>query len=305
MGLIKDNKAATAGAHAARSASEGHTVLLYRFDVPWSSGGSSGPVSGAAEVIEEIEMEGWHLDQFAYDRAQSKNGAVLLVFRRPPTAGRPAPNGGFARAGRFCGSVPLARARPRAISAGDRYPGSDDWQGGVFDQCVFGRLSGRPQVGRRWLGPVGRVRAGRATRHGRGRPKDGEHGLDGRSWPPPQVGHHPSDVPGAQPLRNQCINRARAAGQRAVDLWLNRAWEQAFDITLTSHQHRTCVLMTAVGITTAPRCTRGAAAFRSPLTWRKGFPGMDTTRRTPQVKTKKQTSGRLLNMKPASAGRSG
>jgi hypothetical protein len=91
MGLIKDNKAATAGAHAARSASEGHTVLLYRFDVPWSSGGSSGPVSGAAEVIEEIEMEGWHLDQFAYDRAQSKNGAVLLVFRRLPAAGRAAP----------------------------------------------------------------------------------------------------------------------------------------------------------------------------------------------------------------------
>lgn len=83
MGLIKDTKAASAGAHAARSAKEGHTVLLYRFDVPWSSGGFSGPVSGAAEVIEEIEREGWHLDQFAYDRAQSKHGAVLLVFRRP------------------------------------------------------------------------------------------------------------------------------------------------------------------------------------------------------------------------------
>ena len=44
--------------------------------------GLSGPISGAAEVIEAIERQGWHLDHFGFDRAQSKNGAVLLLV--PP-----------------------------------------------------------------------------------------------------------------------------------------------------------------------------------------------------------------------------
>ena len=88
MGFIKESKAATASSHAARSAQEGHSVLLYRFDVPSSSSGFSGPISGAAEVIEAIERQGWHLDHFGFDRAQSKNGAVLLLFRR---ASSPAP----------------------------------------------------------------------------------------------------------------------------------------------------------------------------------------------------------------------
>jgi hypothetical protein len=82
MGLIKDVKAQSAGTDASRAAAEGRTVFLYRFNVPATSSGFSGPVSGAAEVIEGIEQPGWRLAQMAYDGAQSKNGAVMLLFRR-------------------------------------------------------------------------------------------------------------------------------------------------------------------------------------------------------------------------------
>lgn len=82
MGLIKDVKTSAAAQHAARAAQEGRTVFLYRFDIPATSSGFSGPVSGAAEVIEAAERQGWRLDNFAYDGAQSKHGAVLLLFRR-------------------------------------------------------------------------------------------------------------------------------------------------------------------------------------------------------------------------------
>jgi hypothetical protein len=81
MGLIKDTKAATARSHATRAREEGHGVFLYRFDVPATSGGMSGPISGAAEVIEGIERTGWKLDQMVYDGHQSRNGAVLMLFR--------------------------------------------------------------------------------------------------------------------------------------------------------------------------------------------------------------------------------
>jgi hypothetical protein len=93
MGIIKESKANTAGQHASRAAREGRTVFLYRFNVPSSSSGWSGPISGAAEVIEAIEKHGWQLGDFAYDRAQSENGAVLMLFRRAsqPTAPSPEP----------------------------------------------------------------------------------------------------------------------------------------------------------------------------------------------------------------------
>jgi hypothetical protein len=82
MGWSKDAKAATAGQHAARSAEEGHSVLVYRQNVPFSSAGWSGPVSAAAEVIEAIEDNGWSLATLAYDEQQTRNGAMLLLFRR-------------------------------------------------------------------------------------------------------------------------------------------------------------------------------------------------------------------------------
>jgi hypothetical protein len=81
MGLIKEVKADTGRKHATRAREEGRGVFLYRFDVPASGGGFSGPVSGAAEVIEAIERTGWRLQHMAYDAKQSSNGAALLLFR--------------------------------------------------------------------------------------------------------------------------------------------------------------------------------------------------------------------------------
>jgi hypothetical protein len=84
MGIIKESKANTAAQHASRAAREGLAVFLYRFNVPATSSGWSGPIPGAAEVIEAVERNGWQLGDFAFDRAQSQHGAVLLLFRRGP-----------------------------------------------------------------------------------------------------------------------------------------------------------------------------------------------------------------------------
>lgn len=82
MGFIKDSKQNAAAQHALPATQEGHAVMLNRFNVPATSSGFSGPVSGAAKVIEGIERHGWRLAQMACDEAQSKNGAVMLLFRR-------------------------------------------------------------------------------------------------------------------------------------------------------------------------------------------------------------------------------
>jgi hypothetical protein len=81
MGFIKDTKVATATKDAERARSEGRKVFVYRFNVPATSSGFSGSVSGAAEVIEGIEDAGWRLTELAYDGKQSSNGAALLLFR--------------------------------------------------------------------------------------------------------------------------------------------------------------------------------------------------------------------------------
>jgi hypothetical protein len=93
MPLIKDTKAISAADHAARAAREGRVVFLYRQNIGATNSGYSGPVSGMAEVIEAIERQGWALDQMAFDEHQSRNGAILLLFRR---AARPAPVGAHA-----------------------------------------------------------------------------------------------------------------------------------------------------------------------------------------------------------------
>jgi hypothetical protein len=82
MGLITDTKATSASKDASRAASEGRQVFVYRYNVPATSSGYSGPIGGASEVIEGIERHNWTLCHMAYDGAQSKNGAVLLLFRR-------------------------------------------------------------------------------------------------------------------------------------------------------------------------------------------------------------------------------
>ena len=86
MARIKDSNASTAARHAARAAQEGRTVLLYRQNVGAASSGFSGPVGDAGEVIEAIESQGWELAQMAYDKRQSRNGGLMLLFRAAPAA---------------------------------------------------------------------------------------------------------------------------------------------------------------------------------------------------------------------------
>jgi hypothetical protein len=80
--MFKDTKASIAAGHAARAVKEGRTTMLYRYDVAATSTGFSGPLSGAAEVVEAIEGQGWQVGEMAYDGQQSKNGCVILLFRR-------------------------------------------------------------------------------------------------------------------------------------------------------------------------------------------------------------------------------
>lgn len=83
MGIVKDAKANLARTEASRARTEGRAVFIYRCNVPAFGSGFSGSVSGAAEVIETIEAQGWSLADMAYDGAQSRNGALILLFRRP------------------------------------------------------------------------------------------------------------------------------------------------------------------------------------------------------------------------------
>lgn len=51
VGIVKDAKAKIARVEAARALSEGHAVFVNRCAVPACGPGSSGSVSGAAEVL--------------------------------------------------------------------------------------------------------------------------------------------------------------------------------------------------------------------------------------------------------------
>ena len=82
MGIVKGAKAKLAGVEAARAASEGRAIFIYRSNVPIASSRASGSVSGAAEVIETIEGQGWSLSDMAYDGGWSRKGALVLLFRR-------------------------------------------------------------------------------------------------------------------------------------------------------------------------------------------------------------------------------
>ena len=81
MGIVRDAKASTAAQHAARARNEGHTAFLYKYSIPSGLVNFSGPIAGAAEVIESVEQAGWVLVDMAYDGAARKNGSVLLLFR--------------------------------------------------------------------------------------------------------------------------------------------------------------------------------------------------------------------------------
>jgi hypothetical protein len=74
--VFKQGKANVAGQHARRAASEGHTVLVFRVDMPRNSI-EGHPISGIAEQIEAVEAEGWRLD-----RLGSLGDHGIALFRR-------------------------------------------------------------------------------------------------------------------------------------------------------------------------------------------------------------------------------
>lgn len=81
MGIVRDAMAKIARVEAARARSEGRAIFVYRCNVPRASSRASGSVSGAAEVIEVIEGEGWSLSDMAYDGVMFRKGALILIFR--------------------------------------------------------------------------------------------------------------------------------------------------------------------------------------------------------------------------------
>lgn len=78
----KAAKAADARDFAMIAAQDGRGVMLYRFDIPASRSGWSGPIDDGSAVIDAVERVGWRLQHMAYDPRQSQNGALLLLFRR-------------------------------------------------------------------------------------------------------------------------------------------------------------------------------------------------------------------------------
>jgi hypothetical protein len=85
MGFIKEAKADSAANEAKRAASEGHTVLVYKFDMPNLNSAVSSTVSGAAEAIERIEAQAWELSHTAL-HPDIRHGSLVMVFRRAATA---------------------------------------------------------------------------------------------------------------------------------------------------------------------------------------------------------------------------
>jgi hypothetical protein len=81
MGLVKDVKTEAASDDAARAATEGRKVFVFRFTLPTLNYRSSAAVSGAAEVIEAIEARGWALAHVSV-HPRFGRGSMIMVFRR-------------------------------------------------------------------------------------------------------------------------------------------------------------------------------------------------------------------------------
>jgi hypothetical protein len=82
MGFVKKFKSDSAGGNALRARDEGRTVYVHRFEMPHWGSGYSGSVSGAAEVIESIEDQGWKLTHITDSAGEGHRGAFVLVFHR-------------------------------------------------------------------------------------------------------------------------------------------------------------------------------------------------------------------------------
>lgn len=82
MGFIKDMKANVVSTEAARAITEGRTVYAPMLNTPATQSGTSGSVSGWAEMIESIEACGWRLDQWAIAQDSKGRPQAYPLFRR-------------------------------------------------------------------------------------------------------------------------------------------------------------------------------------------------------------------------------
>lgn len=86
---MKQAKADSMGAHAARARQEGRRVLVVRIQTRfWSAGNFSGPMDDTAEMIEAIERQGWTMDRMSYVIKKDDKPEGIYLFR--PAAVAPA-----------------------------------------------------------------------------------------------------------------------------------------------------------------------------------------------------------------------
>ena len=81
MGLIKGMKVGIADKDAKRALEEGRTIYVHRFGMPNVNSASSSSVSGAAEVIETIEVAGSHLEHMTFHSGERGHGSLVMLFR--------------------------------------------------------------------------------------------------------------------------------------------------------------------------------------------------------------------------------
>lgn len=82
LGFIDRVKQNKIGEEAARAIREGRRVFLARINVGMTDAGASGTVTGAAEIIESIEDQGWRLDQMSYTQDRKGSPEGYYLFRR-------------------------------------------------------------------------------------------------------------------------------------------------------------------------------------------------------------------------------
>lgn len=82
MGFINNLKADTLSKDAARARDEGRMTFMARINVPVINAGFSTSVSGAAEMIEAIEAEGWAYQDMSWAQDAKGRPEGYFLFRR-------------------------------------------------------------------------------------------------------------------------------------------------------------------------------------------------------------------------------
>lgn len=81
MGFIKDAKANMVATEAERARAEGRTVFAPRLNAGASNAGTSGSVSGWAEMIEAIEAAGWAMYHWSVAIDEKGRAEAYPLFR--------------------------------------------------------------------------------------------------------------------------------------------------------------------------------------------------------------------------------